>query len=667
MKNFFKVLFFLNLILNLGFSDNSFAFFQDIGDSNQKKEFTVASGIGKIDGGYISVTVLVPKNESPEKIINRTLESRGATPLKSYNYLSGIEECWTIIFHRNSNPIQYYNPGNGDKVAKELIKSENLLKRSHSTWNNVKDSWIKIEYGGITNRCPSLLPECHGESMILSKHLDGYNDVAWIEIKDENDNPDHYSIAAVYFLYDEKREQWETDMFLNYYANYYGDSWWNESRTENTLLHENGHVLGLGDLYDKSEYNHCHGNVMMCDNDDQIHLGSGDIAGLLFLYSVDKKPYEDYRKCEIPCGSPVESNLMSVDPGTKIAEIKAISENACVSATANGEIRNIHFSNDKKTWKVEIKHTIDKNEKNFYWTVYDGLSEINVQVGEEVIKGYGIGQLKNDILYYSIYRNGPEDPTTYIYYHYRFDNLNCKGERESKICAMCNQQKEKGCQDLEIKCIGFSDKKEEEKDKEKDKETKITCKWYIDKCPFSLKDGCELGSVDDCGSPIPEPKTRQMCCCCKEKNETSSISDSLNYIEMMLKGLTPQNQSLSEIEVLIQELFGQIQSQVTQASQKPISSLCQGITFSRNLSMGSKGNDVKCLQTILNSNSATRLTSLGQGSPGNETDYFGQITKSAVIKFQELYASEILHPVGLTSGNGFVGPSTRNKLNQLNI
>jgi len=44
---------------------------------------------------------------------------------------------------------------------------------------------------------------------------------------------------------------------------------------------------------------------------------------------------------------------------------------------------------------------------------------------------------------------------------------------------------------------------------------------------------------------------------------------------------------------------------------------------------------------------------------------FTPAVKIAVIAFQEKYASEILAPYGLTSGNGYVGVSTRAKLNQL--
>ncbi len=47
------------------------------------------------------------------------------------------------------------------------------------------------------------------------------------------------------------------------------------------------------------------------------------------------------------------------------------------------------------------------------------------------------------------------------------------------------------------------------------------------------------------------------------------------------------------------------------------------------------------------------------------TGNFGPATFQAVIRFQEKYKSEILSPSGLQSGNGYVGPRTRTKINQL--
>ena len=87
--------------------------------------------------------------------------------------------------------------------------------------------------------------------------------------------------------------------------------------------------------------------------------------------------------------------------------------------------------------------------------------------------------------------------------------------------------------------------------------------------------------------------------------------------------------------------------------------------FARNLRLGDSGQDVFRLQALLNSNPLTAVASFGPGSPGLETLYFGTLTLNAVTRFQELYRSEILTPLALYSGTGYVGPSTRAKLNNL--
>tara|TARA_B100000508_G_scaffold60333_2_gene47538 strand:+ start:81683 stop:85054 length:3372 start_codon:yes stop_codon:yes gene_type:complete len=88
-------------------------------------------------------------------------------------------------------------------------------------------------------------------------------------------------------------------------------------------------------------------------------------------------------------------------------------------------------------------------------------------------------------------------------------------------------------------------------------------------------------------------------------------------------------------------------------------------TWTRSLTTGDSGADVLALQQFLNSDAATSIAASGVGSAGNETDYFGGLTASAVAKFQDKYASEVLAPVGLSAGTGYFGSSTRAKANAL--
>jgi len=86
--------------------------------------------------------------------------------------------------------------------------------------------------------------------------------------------------------------------------------------------------------------------------------------------------------------------------------------------------------------------------------------------------------------------------------------------------------------------------------------------------------------------------------------------------------------------------------------------------FDRDLSVGSVGPDVRQLQIFLNAN-GFHIADSGPGSPGREVDVFGRDTETALIKFQNAHAAELLIPFGLTSGTGYLGSGTRQIINAM--
>jgi hypothetical protein len=85
--------------------------------------------------------------------------------------------------------------------------------------------------------------------------------------------------------------------------------------------------------------------------------------------------------------------------------------------------------------------------------------------------------------------------------------------------------------------------------------------------------------------------------------------------------------------------------------------------FARSLAIGSVGEDVRRLQQLLNDEGFV-VSDTGAGSKGSESTYFGNKTKTALIRYQNFYRSDILTPVGLSVGTGYFGPSTIKHINR---
>lgn len=106
----------------------------------------------------------------------------------------------------------------------------------------------------------------------------------------------------------------------------------------------------------------------------------------------------------------------------------------------------------------------------------------------------------------------------------------------------------------------------------------------------------------------------------------------------------------AELQAQIDDLLEQIKElQKTSGSTSTAA-----FTFTRDLTVGSTGEDVEQLQMFLNSNGyAVAIT--GAGSAGMETMYFGPLTKAAVAKYQ---VAEAISPAV-----GYFGPITRAAVN----
>ncbi len=135
---------------------------------------------------------------------------------------------------------------------------------------------------------------------------------------------------------------------------------------------------------------------------------------------------------------------------------------------------------------------------------------------------------------------------------------------------------------------------------------------------------------------------------------TSTDNNTDNNTEKPITALTKAELQAKILE--IQQKIAQLQIELKKLTNGQ--EACSSINA--NLYYGLTNNvQVSCLQAFLK-NQGQNIYPEGIIS-GN----FLSLTKEAVVRFQEKYASDILEPIGLTNGTGFVGIKTRQKINQL--
>jgi len=142
-----------------------------------------------------------------------------------------------------------------------------------------------------------------------------------------------------------------------------------------------------------------------------------------------------------------------------------------------------------------------------------------------------------------------------------------------------------------------------------------------------------------------------------EPSYSFSLSVSVENQEKEEKLIEELMARIAELQAQIAELKAKIAALRGQSPEKGLSPSCQ--KFIQNLYFGMENEQVRCLQEFLKEQGKEIYPQ------GLVTGYFGPLTQAAVIRFQERFIEEILEPLGLSSGTGFVGPSTRDKINQL--
>jgi len=225
-------------------------------------------GIAKVQGedAIVDILVEVQHGQNANEVARAALQAQNARPFESASLGS---EGFTLTGFVWDNPsmVQNYNPGSDntkDEPAGLNGNGQTALTNTHDTWDGVTTSLFDINFGKITDRCPSLVDVCKGE-----QSFDGNNDVAWLRLKGN-------TLAVAWW----GTSIDEVDIALNVRFD------WNDGcvdvddsiDAQTVLLHENGHTVGLGHSDDTGSVMQKFYHGVDCD------LGTDDQEGATYLY-----------------------------------------------------------------------------------------------------------------------------------------------------------------------------------------------------------------------------------------------------------------------------------------------------------------------------------------------------------------------------------------------
>ena len=174
----------------------------------------------------VHVTVAVPPGLNGNDVAEDALRGQGARPFQPAEFTTtGL--VWDQFFNSNVGDDEVQQNYNNAGAPVGALAS---ITNSEDTWTEVNTAKASFAALGTTNRCPSLVKECPGPQA-----FDGFNDIGWAAISGcctlaitwSGTGIDEADMAV------NSRFQWTT-------------SGGNGYDLETVLLHENGHVWGLG-------------------------------------------------------------------------------------------------------------------------------------------------------------------------------------------------------------------------------------------------------------------------------------------------------------------------------------------------------------------------------------------------------------------------------------
>jgi Matrixin len=229
-----------------------------------------ALGIARAGGEdvFVEVLVAVPEGADAHAAAAQALREQGARPADREELESAAFTMTGLVWDNfsdgnaaNDFVTQNYNP-KGDPTGGAALTA---LLNSHATWTDVPSSSFAFGYGGTSNRCPSLVNECPGPQT-----YDDRNDVAWVKLSG------CCTLAVTWF----STSRDETDMGINTRFKWSTGVSTPAGRydLESVLLHENGHVAGLGHSADTSAVMYAYYGGL------RRELHQDDVDGISFLY-----------------------------------------------------------------------------------------------------------------------------------------------------------------------------------------------------------------------------------------------------------------------------------------------------------------------------------------------------------------------------------------------